>query len=66
METILIDYDLYKFIDRSYPAPMATITANNKVQPKPKYLSWFRQDKLLFGALVGIISPSLIPMIIQS
>ena len=53
MKAVLIGYDLYKFIDRSCPTPIATITTNNEVQPNPEYLSWFCQDKLLFGALVG-------------
>ena len=66
MEAILIGYDLQKFIDRSYPAPMATITTNNETKPNPEYQTWFRQDKLLFGALVGTLSPSLIPLITQS
>ena len=66
METILIGYDLHKFIDGSYPALTATITTNNEVKPNSKYQTWLRQDKLLFGALVGTLSPPLIPLITQS
>ena len=66
MEAILISYDLYKFIDGSYPTPMATITINNEVKPNLEYQTWLRQDKILFGALVGTLSPLLIPFITQS
>ena len=66
MEAILIGYNIYKFIDGSYPPLMATTTANNQVQPNPEYLTWLCQDKLLFGALVGTLSPPLIPLITQS
>ena len=53
-------------MNRSYLTLMATIITNNEVQPNPEYLSWFCQDKLLFRALVGTLSPSLIPLITQS
>ena len=33
MEAILIGYDLQKFINRFYPAPMTTITTNNETKP---------------------------------
>ena len=66
IEAILIGYGLYNFIDGSYPAPMATTTTNNEVQPNPERLTWLLQDKLLFGALVGTLSPSLILLIMQS
>ena len=66
MEAIFIGYDLYKFIDGSYPAPMPTITTNNKVKPNPEYQTWLYQDKLLLGASVGTLSPSLIPLVTQS
>ncbi|KAE8674326.1 hypothetical protein F3Y22_tig00111758pilonHSYRG00069 [Hibiscus syriacus] len=65
VEAILIGYDLQKFIDGSHPAPPPTITANNVISINPAYQTWLRQDKLLFGALVGTLSPSLIPLITQ-
>ncbi|KZV52543.1 hypothetical protein F511_29728, partial [Dorcoceras hygrometricum] len=64
--SILIGYDLYKFIDGSYPSHRATITTNNAVYPNPAYQTWLRQDKLLFGALVGTISTNIVPLITQS
>ena len=66
MEAILIGYNLQKFIHGSYLAIMATITTNNEIKLNPEYQTWLYQDKLLFGALVGTFSPSLIPLITQS
>ncbi|KZV23162.1 hypothetical protein F511_05001 [Dorcoceras hygrometricum] len=66
IESILIGYDLYKFIDGSYPSPPATITTNDTVSANPAYQTWLRQDKLLFGALVGTISINLVPLITHS
>ncbi|RVW60364.1 Retrovirus-related Pol polyprotein from transposon RE1 [Vitis vinifera] len=66
MEAIFIGYDLQKFIDGSHSAPPTTITTNNVVSTNPAYQTWLRQDKLLFGALVGTLSPTLVPLITQS
>ncbi|KAE8671053.1 filamin A-interacting protein 1-like [Hibiscus syriacus] len=66
VEAILIGYDLQKFIDGSYPAPPPTTTTNNVISINPAYQTWLRQEKLLFGALVGTLSPSLVPLITQS
>ncbi|RVW13786.1 Retrovirus-related Pol polyprotein from transposon RE1 [Vitis vinifera] len=66
MEAILIGYDLQKFIDGSHHVPPTTITTNNVVPTNPAYQTWLRQDKLLFGALVGTLSPTLVPLITQS
>ncbi|RVW26307.1 Retrovirus-related Pol polyprotein from transposon RE1 [Vitis vinifera] len=66
MEAIFIGYDLQKFIDGSHPAPPTTISTNNVISTNPAYQTWLRQDKLLFGALVGTLSPTLVPLITQS
>ena len=66
IEAILIGYGLQQFIDGSLSTPPATTTINNAPSPNPEYLTWLRQDKLIFGALVGSISPTLIPVITQS
>ena len=63
IEAILIAYGLQKFIDGSLSTPPATTTVNETSTPNPEYLTWLRQDKLIFGALVGTISPPLIPLI---
>lgn len=31
--------------------------------PHPDYSIWFRQDRLLFGALVGTLSPAIVPLV---
>ena len=56
MEALLIGYDLYKFVDGSYPIPPTTITTNGTIKPNPEYSTWQHQDKLIFGALVGRVS----------
>ena len=66
MKALLIGYDLYKFIDGSHLAPPTTITINNVVSLNPEYQTWFRQDKLIFSALVESLTSSLIPLISQS
>ena len=40
IESILISYDLHKFIDGSHPPPPATITVNNEVSPNPAHQTW--------------------------
>ena len=59
-------YDFQKFVDGSYPTPMTTITTKNETKPNPEYQIWFHQNKLLFGALLGTLSPYHIPLITQS
>ncbi|KAH6776541.1 hypothetical protein C2S52_014102 [Perilla frutescens var. hirtella] len=50
MEAILIGYDLFKFLDGSYPcSPRSTVDA-----PNPAYSLWIFQDKLLFLCLCWI------------
>ena len=66
IETILIGYDLHKFIDGSHPCPSATTHSANQDTQNPDFLPWIQQDKLLFGALVGFIFAPLIPLIQQS
>ena len=66
VEAFLICYDIYKFIDGSNHSPPSTITTNDVKSSSLKFQSWFRQDKFIFGALVGSLTPSLIPLIFQS
>ena len=65
MEAILIGYNLQKFIDGLHTAPITIITMNNEIKQNLEHQTWLRQDKLLFGALVGTLSPSLVPLITQ-
>ena len=66
VKALLIGYDLYKFIDGSNPSPPSTIKPNGVKSSNPEFQSWFRQDKLIFSALVGSLTPSLIPLTSQA
>jgi hypothetical protein len=62
-ETLFIGYDLIGYIDGSAPCPPKTITADNITTTNPSHKLWIRQDKLLLNALIGSISPTIIPFI---
>ncbi|KAJ9548879.1 hypothetical protein OSB04_021422 [Centaurea solstitialis] len=66
IEALLRGYDLFRFVDGSHPPPSKTVTKADKTEPNPAYTSWFRQDKLLFGALVGTLSPTLGPLVTRA
>ncbi|KAK9049688.1 hypothetical protein SSX86_031342 [Deinandra increscens subsp. villosa] len=63
IEALLYGLDLYKFIDGSHPAPQPIKATDGSSTPDPNYATWFCQDRLLFGALVGSLSPSIVPLI---
>ncbi|KAL1186959.1 hypothetical protein V6Z11_A01G214800 [Gossypium hirsutum] len=63
IESILIGYELFKFIDGTHPCPPKT--TNNTTSINPAYQTWLQQDKLLFGALVGTISQNLVPLVLR-
>ncbi|KAJ9561818.1 hypothetical protein OSB04_006978 [Centaurea solstitialis] len=63
VEALLYGLDLFKFIDGSHPTPKPTTAADGSETPHKDYLPWFRQDRLLFGALVGSLSPQIVPLI---
>ncbi|KAI4353620.1 hypothetical protein L6164_002554 [Bauhinia variegata] len=65
-EALLIGYDLQQFIDGSHPSPAPTVTINNEPIPNPAYNTWLCQDKLIFSALVGSLTPSIVPLIQQA
>ncbi|KAI3503106.1 hypothetical protein L1887_31542 [Cichorium endivia] len=62
IKALLYGLNLYKFIDGTYPAPQPTVSADGTSTPYKDYLSCFRQDRLLFGAIVGTLSP-FVPLI---
>ncbi|CAL1379219.1 unnamed protein product [Linum trigynum] len=59
LETLLLDLDLYGFIDGTTAAPVRTITENGATKPNPAFQLWFRQDKLILHALRCSISESM-------
>ncbi|KAL4565872.1 hypothetical protein LXL04_029978 [Taraxacum kok-saghyz] len=63
IEALLHGLDLYKFIDGTNLPPKPTVTVDGVSTPHTDYQAWFRQDRLLFGALVGTLSPSIVPLI---
>ncbi|KAJ0980702.1 hypothetical protein J5N97_008957 [Dioscorea zingiberensis] len=65
-QTLFIGYDLLGFIDGSKPCPPATLIQDNTTRPNPSYVLWIRQDQLILNALIGSISPTIIPFIAQA
>lgn len=63
IEALLQGLDLYRYIDGAHPAPLLTTAAYGTVTPHPDCQKWFRQDRLLYGALVGSLSPQIVPLI---
>ena len=61
--TLLIGYDLVGFVDGTRPCPTPTLTTTNGTTPNPAYSLWVRQDQLILNAIIGSISPTIIPFI---
>ncbi|KAI9161493.1 hypothetical protein LWI28_017973 [Acer negundo] len=61
--TLLIGFDLMGFVDRTRPYPPTTITLGDTTTPNSAHHIWVRQDQLLLNAILGSISPSIIPFI---
>ena len=51
------------FVDGTKPCPPATIQTAEVSSPNPAFHLWTRQDQLLLNAIIGSISPSIIPFI---
>ncbi|KAH7569107.1 hypothetical protein JRO89_XS06G0107500 [Xanthoceras sorbifolium] len=60
---MLVGYNLDGYVDGSHLAPAATVMINNQVSPNPACTTWIHQDKLIFSAIVGSPTPSIIPLI---
>lgn len=61
--TILIGYDLLGYVDDSHPCTSLTVTTTIGSFPNPAFSLWVWQDQLIFNAIIGSISPNLIPFI---
>ena len=59
----LLGHDLFKYVDGTFPSPPANITIDGITTANPEALTWFRQDRLVFGALVGTLSQELVPLV---
>ncbi|KAH7577423.1 hypothetical protein JRO89_XS01G0249200 [Xanthoceras sorbifolium] len=64
--TLFVGYDLLGYVDGSKPSSPATITQNDTTIPNPAYSLWSRQDQLILNALVGSLSPTIIPFIARA
>ncbi|KAJ9559992.1 hypothetical protein OSB04_005152 [Centaurea solstitialis] len=51
------------FLDGSHQPPPKTITRDNVQTPNLAYNTWIRQDRLLFGALIGTLEPTIVPLV---
>lgn len=65
-QTLFIGYDLLGYIDGSTPCPSRTISHNGATIPNPAHIVWIRQDQLILNALIGSLSPTIIPFIAQA
>ena len=64
--TLFIGYDLLGYVDGSKPCPPTTITQNDTTTPNPTHILWIWQDQLNLNAIIGSISPTIIPFIAQA
>lgn len=66
LQAILLGYDLWKYVDGTFPSPPAFITDDNGVSTRNlAALTWFRQDRLVFGAIVGTLSHDMVSLVSQ-
>ncbi|KAA8534443.1 hypothetical protein F0562_031960 [Nyssa sinensis] len=65
-QTLLVGYDLIGYIDGTKPCPPETLAANQTTQLNPAYTFWIRQDQLILNAIIGSMSPTLIPFIARA
>ncbi|KAJ9560165.1 hypothetical protein OSB04_005325 [Centaurea solstitialis] len=63
IEATLVGYELFKFLDGSHPTPPPTVVKNNESVSNLAYLTWVRQDRLLFGALIDTLEHTIVPLI---
>lgn len=63
IRSLLEGYDPFGFLDGSNLSPAPTIIASDKSSPNPAYITWKRQDRLLFSALLGAVSLPIQPLL---
>lgn len=54
-DAILIGYDLYRFIDRTFPCPSSVLSSKDK-SLNSDYKFWICQDSLLLSAILASLS----------
>ncbi|KAL9239991.1 hypothetical protein vseg_014258 [Gypsophila vaccaria] len=74
LESLLLGYGLHGYLTGDVAPPPATLPSSSNDSenksvtaetPNPAYLTWFRQDKLVYGALATTLGPSIGPLIIR-
>ena len=63
VHALLDGYELASHLDESTPQPEPTITVDDVTSPNPAFTLWKRQDKLIFSALLGALSPTIQPLV---
>ncbi|KAM0065634.1 putative RNA-directed DNA polymerase [Helianthus debilis subsp. tardiflorus] len=67
VQSTLIGLGLENYLTGSTPAPPATITdkdaGKDTVKPNPAFDAWFRQDHVIFSAILGSCSDEIQPLI---
>nr|CAN74186.1 hypothetical protein VITISV_027199 [Vitis vinifera] len=66
IQSLLEGYDLHHFIDGAHTPPPPTVTVTGVASPNPAYTTWKHQNRLIFNALLGVISVSLQPLIART
>ncbi|CAA7058393.1 unnamed protein product [Microthlaspi erraticum] len=66
VHALLDGYDLASHIDGSTLPPSQTITTAEVSTPNPAYTKWKRQDRLIFSALLGTLTPSIQTVVTKS
>ncbi|KAL9244402.1 hypothetical protein vseg_018182 [Gypsophila vaccaria] len=75
IESLLMGYGLHDYLTGAAAPPPKTTTSSqshsdkdsttNTETPNPAYLTWFRQDKLVYGALATTLGPTIGTLIIR-
>ena len=60
---VLDCYDLAGYIEGSIVVPPQTTTTDDEITTNPSYTLWKRQDRLIFSALLGAITPAIQPIL---
>ena len=61
---VLFDgYNLAGYLDGSVLTPPPTLSNEGTSETNPEFLIWKRQDRLIYSAILGAISASLLPLL---
>ncbi|KAK1431448.1 hypothetical protein QVD17_07907 [Tagetes erecta] len=63
VQSTLIGLELDGYVTGDNVAPSKTIKEKDTTKPNPEYTAWFRQDQVLFGAILGSCSDDIQPII---